>query len=83
MRVLAALFCLPSSYLLCLGNAAFALLRPDALSSLSGPPGVCGHNTRSTRRYERPLAGVPGLSGWGYAGSALYNALGRAFPIVL
>ena len=30
MRVLAALFCLPSSYLLCLGNAAFALPRPDA-----------------------------------------------------
>jgi hypothetical protein len=37
MRVLAALFYLPSSYLLCLGNAAFALLRPDALSPFSGP----------------------------------------------
>jgi hypothetical protein len=32
MRVLAALLYLPSSaYLLFLGNAAFALLRPDAL----------------------------------------------------
>ena len=37
MRVLAALFYLPSSYLLCLGNAAFALLRPDALSPFSDP----------------------------------------------
>jgi hypothetical protein len=61
MRVLAALFYLPSSaYLLFLGNAASALLRPDALSPLLNRPVFAAHNTRG---YEHPLVGGLAPSG--------------------
>jgi hypothetical protein len=40
-------------------------LRPDALSPLPLRSLLRAHNTR---RYDHPLAGGPGLSGWGYAG---------------
>jgi hypothetical protein len=70
MRVLAALFYLPSSYLLCLGNAAFALLRPDALSPLPTAPPLCAvrplvYACATSQRLSRPR--LLALSGWGEA----------------
>jgi hypothetical protein len=33
---------------------------------------------RNTRRYDHPLFGVPGLSGWGYAELRLNGGLGSS-----
>jgi hypothetical protein len=40
---------------------------------------LCAHKQpQYARDGDNPSAAVLALSGWGYAGSGLYNALGRA-----